>query len=244
MAGGVAVTYVDDNTLAAIDQRIRLAQRKTSANGTMVTRDTTGPGCTVLHDGATIATPAKCLGSVFANAGDRVVLDLYGSEWLVTGSFSSLAFGEGSRALDGLPSAATPITSATFVDLTEFGSFSFSKAYDNTFVRVGLTASCFSSVATTRVFWGVRLVQTAGVSPYGPTDLTMGGFMLNTVNIHTSFTKFKRYLGLADGGIPAGTYTVSLRWRRFSGTGTLSADTNDDFALELDERVRALAPIL
>lgn len=238
------MTYLSDDTIELVDQRIRLAQRKTSANGTIVTRDTTGPGCTVMHDGATVPTPAKCLGSVFANVGDRCVLDLYGSDWLVTGSFSALAFGEGNRALDGLPSAATPITSASFLDLPEFGSFSFNKAYDNTFVRVGLTASCFSSVATTRVVWAVRVVQTVGASAFGPTDWNMGGFMINTVNVHTSFTKFKRFLGLADGGIPAGTYTISLRWRRSSGTGTLSADTNDDFAIELDERVRALAPIL
>lgn len=237
------MSYLDDQ-LELIDQRIRLSQRKTSANGTVVTRDTTGPGCTVLHDGASVATPAKVLGSVFANVGDRVVLDLYGSDWLVTGSFTALAFGEGNRAVDGLPSATGAMSSATFVDLTEYGSFSFSKAYDNTFVRVGLTASCFTSVAGTRVAWAVRVVQTAGNTTYGATDLTMGGFVMNAATSHTSVTKFKRYLGLADGGIPAGTYTVSLRWRRVSGTGTITADTNDEFAIELDERVRALAPIL
>lgn len=232
-------SFYDEQQIALIDQRIRVGQRKASATGTIVSRDTTGPGATVLQDGATVATPAKVAGTTFAQPGDRCMLDLYGSDWIVTNSFSSTAFGEANRALDALPSTATGPTSTAFIDLVEFGTFVFTKNFDNTFVRMQVQVQAFVTTAIAKPFWGLRLTPTSGGVGYTPADISMGGLQINALSTHITYTSMRRITG-----IPAGTYTVSLRWRRVSGTGTISADTNDAYAVELDERVRASSPIL
>jgi hypothetical protein len=44
--------------------------------------------------------------------------------------------------------------------------------------------------------------------------------------------------------IPAGRYSIQLRWRRASGTATFKSDTNDLFTISVDEGVRASNPVL
>lgn len=223
-----------------VDQRIRLASSREKTSGTVVSRDTTGPKAMVRFDGATVAVPVKVAGSVYVQAGDRCLLDRYGtSDWIVTNSFGASSFGEASRSLDGLSIATGSLTSATFVDLTEFGTVSFDKAFDLTFVRVQVNSACFVSAVPTRILWAVRFTPTAGGIGYTPTDISVGGMNFNTASQHQAYTGMRRIIS-----IPSGSYTVSLRWRRASGTGNAVADTNDSYAVELDERVRASVPIL
>lgn len=228
-----------DDQIAMVDERIRAASKTTRAYGTVVTRDTTGPGATVRQDGALTPTPALCAGSVFCQPGDWVTLDLYGTQWVITNSFSGPGFGEASKYLTGLGATTGGLTSATFVDLSEVGTSTFNKFYDNTFVRIGATVSGYSDAVNTNAEWAVRLTPVEGGSSYTPADLTVAQIFFNLATLHTSVYATRRVLD-----VPAGSYTVSMRWRRSSGAGAVRSSADDTYALELDERVRASAPIL
>jgi hypothetical protein len=226
--------------LAIIDQRVRLAQARTRSAGTIVSRDTTGPKAMVLFDGATVATPAKVTGSTFVAPGYRCLLDRYGTDWVVTNAWAATTFGEANLAMDSLPSATGANTSATFQTINEFGTFTFTKFFDLTFVRAAISVGGFvTGTAGTRANWAIRFTPIEGGIGYSPADLSFGGVVMNQLSTHVPYSSMRRVTN-----IPAGTYTVNLRWRRLSGSGSLFADTNDSFAVEVDERVRTLTPIL
>ncbi len=228
-----------EDLIALVDQRIQAAEKRERHVGNVVDVDTTGPGGMVLFDGSTTAMPVKIPASVFCQPSHRVMLEKFGSDWLVTGAYVGPGFGEASRILDGLPGATGGLTAATFVDLQEFGTFAFSKIYDATFLRIATIVGGQSSGSFTRAHWALRLTPTAGGDGYTPTDIVCGNIYWSAASVHLQAPGAKRILG-----VPAGTYQVSLRWRRVSGTGTITADHNDHFAVELDERVRATNPIL
>jgi hypothetical protein len=222
-----------------VDQRIRSAQQRERAAGSCVTRDTTGPGAMVIFDGSTVAVPVKVLGNVFLRPEDRCVLDRYGSDWVVTGSWSALGLGESSHVVLG-PSPGVNTVSTTFVDLAEFGDLTFTKAYDSTFVRCGLQAGGYATVsAATGARFGVRFTPTDPTGGYTATDYNLTTVYWNDLSKHLGNYSMLRLLG-----IPAGEYTVTMRWRRNAGLGTINCDSSDQLMIELDEQVRALSPYL
>lgn len=235
------MSQADDELIRLIDQRIRLARSQDKAAGTVVTRDTTGPGAMVMFDGATVATPAKVLGTTFVRPGDRCLLDRYGtSDWIVTGSFAISTFGEAARHMStGLAGTTAALTSASYIDFTDFTTLPFTKAHDLTMVRAQVVAGAFASVAGTKVSWALRYTPVSGAESYTPVDITMATFLFNTANEHNSVTGMGRVTTL-----PAGSYSVTLRWRRISGTGNVFADVADEYSVEIDERPRASVPIL
>lgn len=225
-----------------IDQRIRRALASFRRQGTLVSRESTGPGATVRFDGATVATPAKVFGGVFAQPGDRVALDLYGSDWCVSASFAASSFGESSAGFEGLPTQTGNLTSGSYVDLTEFGTVPISKFFDLTYLQFTVTVGCYTTSATTsvgtRVLFAVRLTPLPGTT-YTPVDLPVGGMTFNAASTHQSYTREARIIN-----VPSGNYTASLRWRRASGNGALIADSNDTFHLGYSEQIRQASPIL
>lgn len=231
-----------DPDIQLIDERIAFARTQDRAVGTVTARDTTGPGAMATILPGPTPIPVKVAGGVAAGPGDRVMLTRYGTDWVVTASYSSGQLGEANRALESLPGTTGALSSASFVDLSEFGSFAFFKAFDATYVRVQVQAGAFaagSSGQAARVFWAVRLVPVAGAAGFSATDYPVGGIVLSVLAKHETYTSMRRLTG-----IPAGTYTVSLRWRRVSGAASVQADATDSVAVELDERVRSSVPIL
>jgi hypothetical protein len=178
-------------------------------------RDTTGPGALVIFDGSTVGMPVKVFGNAPCQPGDRVALTLYGSDWVVTSGYNALGYGEANKSTT--PTGATgALTSGTFVDLTEIAPITgFTKFYDATFVRVGMKASSYVSVAGTVAQFAVRFTATEGGAGWTPVDHNMNRLYFNQINTHTPDTHAIRILG-----IPAGTYTVSTRWRRAAARAT------------------------
>lgn len=89
-------------------------------------------------------------------------------------------------------------------------------------VEVDLRASCFTTLATnTEATFAVGL---------GGTDYDIASHFCNPTGTHLSCSGI-RYLT----GIAAGTYTVTVRWRRTSGAGTLTRDANDTMSLSVKE---------
>lgn len=229
---------IDQDLIALIDQRIRSAAAKDKAAGTCVSRDTTGSGADVAFDGSTVAMPVKVLGNVFMKPGDRCVLERFGSDWVVIGSWSALGLGECSVFGFG-PGGAVSTTSASFVDFSDIAPRQFDKAFDATYVRMAVTAGCYSTAISTGVRFGIRITPLDAESAYPATDLAMNNIWFNQANIHQTNYYHYRYTVL-----PAGSYEIQLRWRRGAGTGTITADSADLFSVELDEAVRAGVPIL
>lgn len=234
----------DLELIKLVDQRVRVAQIKDRAVGTVAQRDTTGPNAQVIFDGSQVAMPVKVLGHVFCGTGDRVVLDRYGSDWVIVGAWAAFALGEATGTV--IPSSPSGnLTSGSFVDITEFDPLPFTKAYDQTFVRLSLQAACFANVSGgTSVRWGVRVTPVDSSSPFTAQDFPCGYIYFNNTGMHMQSVGFTRLVSFSDGGPPAGNYLLSLRWLRWGGGGNLQFDSGDVFTLEADEGIRTLQPFL
>lgn len=109
-------------------------------------------------------------------------------------------------------------TSATFVNLAGTGAinnFSFTKHSNSTHILVELAISCFISAgsADTDVEFAANI---------NGTDYLIMRQRLDFVGIREIFMA-----GRLISGVPRGTYTVTARWRRESGTGTLARSNGD-----------------
>lgn len=232
---------IDENLITVIDQRVRLGKVRERATGSCVTRETTGPTADVLFDGSTVAMPVKVLGTVFLTPGDRCVLDRFDTEWIVTGSFSAFGLGEASYQAFGPPGGTGGLTSGSFVDFVDIPPITFDKAFDGTYVRMGLSASAYAETSpNTAVRFGFRFTP-ADVNGTTAQDIALNSIYFNGMLDHEGNYHHAR---LAPFHLNAGRYTIQLRWRRSAGTGTIKADDQDMFALELDEGVATAVPIL
>lgn len=107
-------------------------------------------------------------------------------------------------------------TGSSYQDMAGTGavtSFSFTKAYSSAVSRIKVTIN-------------QTLYQTGGSFPFvqlgvhiGSTDYDLVGATLSQVGTNTQLAGFAYITGIA-----AGTYTIQARWKRVSGTGTLSRD--------------------
>lgn len=235
-----------EELLRLIDQRARMHQTRMRHWGTVVQRDTTGPGAQVVFDGSTVAMPVKVVGGVFAQPADRCLLDLYGSDWVVSGSWAAVALGESGSNLLGPPGGSGNLSSPSYLDVTEYGPVGFTKAYDLTYVRIAVGASAFCNTTPgTSVRWGVRITPDDASSPYPATDHNVGSIYYNQTGVHMQGYWAVRVVGTSSpGGLPAGDYTCQLRWLRWGGTGTIQFDQSDYFVMELDEGIRTINPFL
>lgn len=121
-------------------------------------------------------------------------------------------------------SATGTTTSATFVDMPGPIEVSFTKTTGaSTDLLVRLDASLWSNGSNTAVELAV-LVN--GV------DYPAAQRALNPSATHLQWGGYARITGLASG-----VYTVRARWRRTSGTGTLTQDRNDATHLSVQEVV-------
>lgn len=235
---GVGVENAEE-LLNLIDQRVTVHATSSRHWGTVVQRSTTGPLAQVVFEGSTVAMPVKVAGGVFALQGERCLLDRYGSDWVITGSWAATALGEASITFIPASTSGT-LTSASYIDVTEIPSFAFTKAYDVTYVRLSMQAGGSGIVAQpVSMRYGLRITPVDVSSTYTATDYDMNLFCYNTIGIHDSTGCHRRVLS-----IPAGNYLISVRWKRLAGSGGVVFDQNDLFTIEVDEGVRTLQPFL
>ena len=229
------MSSLDADLIALIDQRVRAAQAVTAAQGTCVDRDTTGPKAQVLFDGSTVAMPVLVLGHVNLQPGMRCVLNRYERTWVVTGSFAHPeALGAATIIQFG---PADTVTSATFVDLA-INAWTFTKLYDLTQVRLGMSAAAFSTAVNTIGRWALRLTPQDPGNTYTPVDLQLSHVAWNAANEHKGGYAEK---WVAD--IPAGAYTCQIRWKRNSGTGTITTNVDNLYTVTMVETPAPGVPI-
>jgi hypothetical protein len=90
------------------------------------------------------------------------------------------------------------------------------------------------------VRFALRFTPLDAGSEYVATDYNCGSIYMNPINTHLI-----TYGGYRVVGIPAGSYSVQLRWRRSTAAAaSIYCDNGDLFMIELDERPRAAVPIL
>jgi hypothetical protein len=201
-----------DTLIQAIDERVRRAVPRTSDQGTVQSVQGDAFRAMVVMDGSSVAMPVKILGDVHCAVGDRVVLDRYGSDWVITGCFATRPLGYGS-VNESAGSGNT--SSGTMAALPSGSSFSFSKRWDWTPVRLSVLTSCFSSAATTRVAFGI--------------DIDGAVYLLAKQWFQTSLTRS------AVGGfrtvdtIPSGDYVATVMWRLDAGAGPVQQFVDDDW---------------
>jgi hypothetical protein len=215
-----------------IDQRIRRAQADEIKMGTCVSRDDAGPGAMILFsDGSTVAVPVKVFGQVVLNPGMRCGVVRFGTEWIVVGTFASPSLGYVNQ-FTFAPGAVPTVAGPTFIDITGFDPVTFTKLYDNTAIEIQHTCGGFADIGQTKLRWGIRFTQTRGNTPYTPIDYQTCYLDFSVANMHLSNTTVHPITL-----VPAGTYTVTTRWKRTGGTGTGSTSGDDIYSLTLREYV-------
>lgn len=215
-----------------IDERIRRAEAAEIKMGTCVSRDDAGPGAMILFsDGSTVAVPVKVFGQVVLNPGMRCGVIRYGTEWVVMGTFASPSLGYINQFAFA-PATVPTVATGAFIDVAGFDPVTFTKLYDNTSIEIQHTCGGFADVGQTKVRWGVRFTQTRGNTPYTALDYQTCYIDFSVANMHMSHTSLH-----SISLVPAGTYTVTTRWKRTGGTGIISTSGDDLYSLALREYV-------
>lgn len=217
--------YGRDN-IALIDERVDAAAPPAPKVGTVISRDTASELAVVSFDGSSgIPQPVKCFETVVADVGDRVGLVKFEGEWIVVGSYAQRTLGEATTTLAYTSTSTT--TSASFVDMPSSPRAVLPKYRDGTTLLITLGCSLWASATPTVVEVGVNLTFPDGTT----TDVAMFHRALNAASDHRDvYGMFVPNLTLVGG-----TYGVTCRWRRVSGTGTLTMDLNDSVSLNVRE---------
>lgn len=213
---------LNSETISLIDQRIRAARDVDRAVGTVASVDASLLRAAVTFDGSALAVPVKMAGGVNAQAGDRVALNRYGSDWVITATFA-VRWPDDQGINVQMPVGTT--TSATFVGLPGSPLFMFTKRWTPTRVRIDAHMQAYSTINTTTVVLGCRF-NLAGVD----TDVHVVRWYWSEAFVHTSFSGTVRHAGLV-----AGTYTITPVWARWSGGGTLSTNADDWLSFSVAE---------
>lgn len=125
------------------------------------------------------------------------------------------------QALSALTGAGTT-TSATYANMPATSSQAVTKASAGTRLRIEFSCSSFVTVASTVTSFAV-LVN--GV------DTDISRLFFNPASTHEACPTGIVYIS----GLAAGAWTVQARWKRTSGTGTLTLDANDWISLDVME---------
>jgi hypothetical protein len=214
-----------DSLLALIDSRVAAGQSVDIRMGTVVQRDSDSSRVLVAFDGSTgTPQPVKCFENVLCVESDRVGLIKVQSDWVIVGNYTLYTLADVNEEF-AWPSASTS-TSATYTDMPNSPTATLFKMRDTTFLRISVALSMYATVAATVTEIGVNI--TSGAVAY---DLTVIHHVLSTANAHTSISRTVT-TPTAD---PSDDFTVTARWLRVSGTGTLTVDSNDRISISVRE---------
>lgn len=139
-----------------------------------------------------------------------------GADFLLHGDYTEFR----AEGINAVGTAGTT-TSAAYVNLPGNPSISIDKDGDasDDRLRITMTAGGFSSLANTGVQFGVNISGGTG-------DVDIALFNYNTANVHASVSA-TRYVNIG-----AGSFTITGRWKRYVGAGTLSINADDQVAID------------
>lgn len=112
-------------------------------------------------------------------------------------------------------------TSGSYADLPNSPAATISKAFAGTRLRVTAFLETFSTLANTSVDLAVKI---------GSTDYTVWHHVHNPANVHDLYGGV-----IYISGVGSGSTTVTGRWRRPAGGGTITMNGDDYFCLSVEE---------
>jgi len=180
-------------------------------------------------EGSSASVPVSLAGSALIYEGDRVTLVKCGQRparerWVAV---CALTRRWQPHSGDSQLQTVGTTVSSSYSDTPVLTSCTFVKHWDATRVYVAVTGAAYSTVTNTVAVWGANFndPNQATIPSYDTTTI-----LYNTASEHLSVTNWRYITDLL-----AGTYTVKVRWKRTSGTGTVSADTNDRVSINVME---------
>lgn len=225
-----------EGLLGLIRGQVLEGQLRTLKMGTVVARSpgslVADPGqywASVTMDGSSgTPQPVKCFESVLVDVGDRVGVGKFESDWIIIGNYTHRTLGD--AGFNQAYAGADTSTSGTFVDFPESPNLIVTKRRDATGLRIDMEGSMYVTAQPTVVETAVAILSFDGTVAYDET-LTKRAF--NAASDHRSIAGGATTAALAGGQ----TYSITARWRRVSGTGTLTVDGNDSMNMRVREVV-------
>lgn len=209
-----------------IDERIRAAQSKERAFGTVATVSSSALRATVTFDGSSLAVPVKVFGGVDPAAGDRVTLDRYGSDWVITGTFALRYLDQ--QGVNGQAPTDTT-TAGLFETYAGDPSFQWTKRWDATRTRCEAHAAMYSTVNSTTVAIGMRFTNNA-------TAVSVDQHIVHWYwTVAFEHTQCSGVVFMPAASLGAGSYTVYPLWARIGGTGVISTNSDDWYSFAATE---------
>lgn len=182
------------------------------------------PNSTIIFDADTVEESAvSMLGAI--PAGTRVYVDIIppGGNFIV-GLTTTLPINIMFQPVNF--NGASPggnTTSAAFVNMPGNPSMILNKKFASTRIRIDAHVTASTSLANTGMSFGVSVAGT---------DVGVSLIFMNPANTHTQGS------GTTIPGIAnTGNLTITGRWRRASGGGTLVQDANDWFSMTAQETI-------
>lgn len=223
----------NDRQLDIIDQRVRSARADELRMGSVTERDPDSTSAMVTMDDSSVAVPVKVFGDCPAAAGDRVGLVKLGSEWVVFGTFTGVTTAPlGSANVQATLGSGTT-SSGAWADIPGTPGFTFTKVKTDTVVRMALAVSAFVTTANVYAKWGFEF-DPVGVG--STVDYEVAAHLYNAASVYHHASGFIRVADIAPG-----EYTVTGRWSRFSGSGTMNVDGNCQISMECTEELLAVS---
>lgn len=210
-----------------IDRRIDQSAIKPTKMGTVISRESATALAIVSFDGGSgIGQPVKCFETVVCNQGDRVGIVKLEGDWVIVGNYTLRTLGDELTSVQFVGSNTT--TSATFVDMPAGSSITIFKAKDVTQFQIMIGMSGFTTVANAGFSVGANVMNSDGTIN---TDITLYQRAFNSAFEHHDWTG-----GLTTALVlPSDAYTITGRWLRRSGTGTLTMNSDNGVWIHVKE---------
>lgn len=160
----------------------------------------------ILSDKNTSGDPGGYNGSMYYNSNSGRFRCYEAGEWKDCVSMVESA-GTSNAAVSGTT------TSASYVNVPGTSSLAYTKKTSASKLVLTLNVSYWATAANTSTRLGLRV---------DTTDYDCTNFFFNTNSLHMQVS-----CTIVLSGISAGSKTIQARWKRMSGTGTLSMDSGD-----------------
>lgn len=113
------------------------------------------------------------------------------------------------------PPPATTYALGAFANIAGATTTVFNKRYDDTRVELYMSIGMFATAGGTVGQYGLNISGGFG-------DQLIGQVLLSSPSVENCASAVVRVPGASGGGLPAGAYTLTPRWRRTVGGGTLT----------------------